>query len=168
LYDRGRIAESRNEARAGEIAHAKTVLKDFPYDVATHDNLGILLIQNGDARAAVAQWERSLQLDADDGNALNNLAWVLATYPADEIRNGKRAVELAQKAASLPGGNSPMVLRTLAAAYAETRDFPKAIETVQRAIDTALAQNNNSLVTTLRHELELYRAGSPVRELPPE
>jgi hypothetical protein len=107
-------------------------------------------------------------LNSEDGNALNNLAWVLATYPADGIRDGKRAVELAVKATTLPGGDVPIVLRTLAAAYAESGDFPKAIDTAQHAIDLATTQNNTSLLTTLRHEIELYQARAPYREAPPQ
>ena len=76
-----------------------------------------------------------MQIDPNDGNALNNLAWLLATYPADEIRDGKRAVELAKKATALPGGEVPLVLRTVAAAYAEAGDFPNAVNTPQRPED---------------------------------
>jgi tetratricopeptide (TPR) repeat protein len=168
LYARGRILESRKETRASAIAHAKTVLKDFPYDVPTRDDLGVLLLQSGDPRDAIAQWEMSLEWDSEDGNALNNLAWVLATYPAGEIRDGKRAVKLAEKATTLPGGNVPLILRTLAASYAEAGDFAEATKTAQHAIDLASAQNNAGLVATLQYELELYRAGNAYRESPPE
>ena len=168
LWTKGRIAESNQHARAAAIVHARTTLKDFPYDVPTHNDLGVLLVQSGDVREGIEQWETSLQIDPDDGNALNNLAWVLATFPADPIRDGKRAVELAEKATTLPGGNIPVVLRTLAAAYAEAGDFSKATNTAQRAIDLATAQNNSSLLATLRHELELYQARTPYRESPPQ
>jgi Flp pilus assembly protein TadD len=168
LWAKGRIAESHQHLRAAAIAHARTALKDFPFDVPTHNDLGVLLIQNGDIRAGIEQWEISLQLNAGDGNALNNLAWLLATYPTDAIRDGKRAVELAIKATSLPGGDVPIVVRTLAAAYAESGDFSKAIDTAQHAIDLAAAQNNTSLLATLRHEIELYHARTPYRESPPQ
>ncbi len=168
LWAKGRIAESHQHARAAAIARARTTLKDFPFEVPTHNDLGVLLVQNGDVRGGIEQWEISLQLNADDGNALNNLAWVLATYPADAVRDGKRAVELAVKATSLPGGDVPIVLRTLAAAYAESGNFSKAIETAQHAIDLATAQNNTSLLATLRHEIELYQARTPYRESPPQ
>jgi Tfp pilus assembly protein PilF len=168
LWTKGRIAESHQHSRAAAIAHARTTLKDYPYDVPTHNDLGVLLVQNGDVRAGIEQWEISLQIDPNDGNALNNLAWVLATYPADAIRDGKLAVELAVKATTLPGGDVPIVLRTLAAAYAESGDFSKAIDTAQRAIDLSTAQNNTSLLATLRHEIELYQARTPYRESPPQ
>ena len=93
---------------------------------------------------------------------------MLATYPVDAIRDGKRAVELAAKATTLPGGDVPIVLRTLAAAYAESGDFSKAIDTAQRAIDLSTTQNNTSLLATLRHEIELYQARTPYRESPPQ
>ena len=167
LWSKGRTAEANKHSRAAAIAHARTTLKDYPFDVATHNDLGVLLVQNGDVRAGIEQWEISLQLNPDDGNALNNLAWVLATYPADTIRDGKRAVELAAKATTVPGGAVPIVLRTLAAAYAEAGDFSKAIQTGGRALDLATAQNNTSLLSTVRHEIELYQAHTPYRESPP-
>lgn len=166
LWDRGKIAESRIHSRAADIIHAQTTLKDYPFDISTRDDLGVLLIRSGDAAGAIQQWDVNLQIDPNDGNALNNLAWVLATYPADNVRNGKRAVELAEKAIALPGGEAPIVSRTLAAAYAEVGDFSKAITTAQRAVESAAAAQNTSLVETLRHELSLYETGKPNRETP--
>jgi cytochrome c-type biogenesis protein CcmH/NrfG len=168
LWSKDKTAEANKHSRAAAIAHARTTLKDFPFDLPTHNDLGILLVQNGDVRGGIEQWEISLQLNPDDGNALNNLAWVLATYPANAVRDGKRAVELGVKATTLPGGDVPIVLRTLAAAYAESGDFSKAIETAQQSIDLATAQNNTSLLATLRHEIELYQARTPYRESPPQ
>jgi tetratricopeptide (TPR) repeat protein len=168
LQARGDVADARKHSRLAAIIHAQTILKDFPLDVPSHNDLGVLLIQTGDIHGGIQQWEISLEIDPDDGNALNNLAWVLATFPDASIRNGKRAVELAERATALPGGNAPIILRTLAAAHAETGDFSKAIETAQRAIDSATLQRNTSLVATLQHEIELYRASTPYREAPPE
>ena len=168
LWSKGKTTDSRMHSRAAAIAHARTRLKDYPFDVPTHNDLGVLLVQNRDVRAGIEQWEISLQIDPNDGNALNNLAWVLATYPADTIRDGKRAVELAEKAAVLPGGEAPIVLRTLAAGYAEAGDFSNAVSTAQHALDLATGQNNTSLLATLRHEIELYQARTPYRESPPQ
>jgi len=167
LWQRGQIAESRLHSRMAAIIHARMAVKDYPFDIQKHNDLGVLLLQNGDIRGGMDQWETSLRIDPNDGNALNNLAWVLATYPDDSIRNGERAVKLAEKMVALPGGETPMVLRTLAAAYAENADFSKATGTAQRAADLAEKHGNKSLVETLRHEVEVYRAGTPYRESAP-
>jgi tetratricopeptide (TPR) repeat protein len=166
LWKRGQFIESRTHSRQAAIVHAETNLKDYPLDVPTHDDLGVLLVKEGNTRDAIQQWEISLHIDPNDGNALSNLAWVLATCPDDSIRNGQRAVELAEKATALPGGGTPIVLRTLAAAYAEAGDFSKAIGTAESAVDLATRQKNISLVETLRHEIGLYQARRPYRESP--
>ena len=168
LAAEGKTDKARIHWRLAGIIHARTTLGDYPFDVTTHDDLGVLLLRNGDPRGAVEQWETSLEIDPTDGNAQNNLAWVLATYPDDSIRNGDKAVTLAENATKLPGGESPIVFRTLAAAYAEAGKFPNAIDAVERAIKMATAQKNESLVQTLGHEVELYRADKPYRETPPE
>ena len=61
--------------------------------------------------------------------AQNDLAWLLATCPDNSVRNGQKAVELAQQAVQLSNGRSPEILDTLAAAYAEAGRFHEAVET---------------------------------------
>jgi len=167
LWARGDIAGAKVQSRAGNIIHAEATVKDFPFNIAARDGLGALLVQAGDIHGAITQWEASLQVDPNDGNALNDLAWIFATYPDDSIRNGQRAVRLAESATVLPGGHMPVVLRTLAAAYAERGDFAKAMEVAQHAVELAESQGDFSFVETLRHELELYQARKPYRESPP-
>lgn len=114
----------------------------------------------GDHAAAVADFEEALQHLADDPALLNNLAWVLATSPDAEIRNGKRAVELATKACDLTDYNKPHILSTLAAAFAENGDFETAIEWSQKAVDMNDSEQEEQLVK----ELASYRGGQPWRE----
>ena len=168
LWARGDVAEAKTESRTANIIHSEAVVKDFPLNITARDDLGVLLLRAGDIRGAIAQWQTSLQIDSHDGNALNNLAWILATYPDDSIRNGSRAVQFAQSAAQLPGGQSPIVQRTLAAAYAESGDFEKAIQIAQHAAELAQSQGNSSLVETLRHESGLYQSRTAYREKPSE
>lgn len=94
---------------------------------------------------------------------LNNLAWVLATTPQDDLRNGKRSIELATEAAELTEFKEPHILSTLAAAYAETGDFEKAIEWASKAVELGKEQKHDQL-EQLEKELESYRAGKPWRE----
>lgn len=114
----------------------------------------------GDHAAAVADFEEALQHNSDDPALLNNLAWVLATSPDAEIRNGKRAVELATKACELTEYNKPHILSTLAAAFAENGDFETAIEWSQKAVD----MDDSEQEEQLSKELASYRGGRPWRE----
>jgi tetratricopeptide (TPR) repeat protein len=155
-----------SEQAQSAIAYWQDRLKNNPRDTDAHNNLGVVLVQSGDPRGAIAEWETSLAIKPNDGNAENNLAWVLATYPEETLRNGTRAVKLAKQATTLPGGQDPIVLRTLAAAYAEAGEFSKARETADEALKLAAARKNSSLVETLQSEIALYRANTPYRELP--
>ena len=116
--------------------------------------------------AAIIQFQEVLKLESGHVLAQNNLAWLLATCPDARLRNGARAVELAQQAVQLSGGNSPEILDTLAAAYAEAGRFPEAIETAQRALDLSAAQNKNPLTEVIQNQLKLFETHSPYREKP--
>jgi hypothetical protein len=108
-----------------------------------------------------------LEIQPDFAMAQSNLgraAWVLATSPEASVRNGVKAVALAEQLDRLVGGNNPTVLGTLAAAYAETGRFPKAVETAQRALQLATAQTNTALVNALPGQIGLYQAGRPLRD----
>lgn len=65
---------------------------------------------------------------------LNNFAWVLATSPEDDLRDGERAIELAKEAAKLTKFKEAYILSTLASAYAESGDFDTALEWIEKAI----------------------------------
>jgi Flp pilus assembly protein TadD len=135
-----------------------------PNDVNAHNNLGVLLVQKHQARAAIAQWEQSLLLNPGDGNAKSNLAWVLATAPDDSLRDGNRAVALAESALQLAGGISPILHRTLAAAYAETGRFDEAIETARQGQALAEREGNRSLAEELAANASRYRQHLPLRD----
>jgi hypothetical protein len=97
-------------------------------------------------------------------DTLNNLAWILATDPHAEIRNGEDAVKLATSACSLTGYQSPLMMGTLAAAYAEAGNFDEAIATGQQAHDLAVAEGKTDLAAKNNELLVLYQAHKPCRE----
>ena len=70
-------------------------------------------------------------------------------------------MELGQQANQLAGGENPIILRTLAAAYAEAGRFPEAVETAQRALQLAETQSNTALANAIRSQMKFYQAGSP-------
>jgi hypothetical protein len=94
---------------------------------------------------------------------LNNLAWVLATFPESWIRDRKQALALAERANQLSGDNNPAILRTLAAAYAENGRFTEAKVTAERGLQLANAQENPALANIFEGDLAHYRINTPVR-----
>lgn len=68
-----------------------------------------------------------------DNVALGNVAWILATCPEAEFRNGEQALALSKKLLK-EDGQDPTNLDNLAAAYAELGQFSDAVEAQRRAI----------------------------------
>ena len=93
--------------------------------------------------------------------AQNDYAWLLATSKFADIRNGTLAVVEASKAVAQDP--RPAFLDTLAAAYAETGDFQKAVATQEQAL-TAAAESDEALRHDLEGRLQLYQRSQPWRE----
>jgi len=86
----------------------------------------------------------------------------MATCPEGRYRNGKRAVELAEKAVTLLDAGS--ILDTLAAAYAEAGRFQEAIKTQERAITKLEQEGGTQYLPECEERLSSYKAGKPWRE----
>jgi tetratricopeptide (TPR) repeat protein len=131
----------------------------------SHINLANVLYRQGKIQEAVTHWREVVRLQPNDGESLNQLAFVLATCPIAAVRQGNDAVAFAQRAVELSAGREPVFLHTLAAAYAETGQFDKAVATAEQALDLASRQNNTALAGMLRAAIRLYHAKSPLRGL---
>jgi tetratricopeptide (TPR) repeat protein len=129
-------------------------------------NLGdTLYYLRGKAPEALAAWRAALRIDPDHVAVLNETAWVLATNPDAALRDGAQAVELAERAARLTGQRQPMILDTLAAAYAESGRFAEAAQITAQSLEFARKQNNRRLIESLEPRLALYQSGAPYRDL---
>jgi tetratricopeptide (TPR) repeat protein len=146
------------------LVHYRKLLELQPDNMEVHNIVGTVLIQQGHIREGVEEWQKVLAIQPENGNAMSNLAWVFAASPEDSVRDGARAVELAENALRISGGKIPMIFRTLAAAYAENGRFREAIETAQRGIELANSQGNSGLAAELQSNIALYQAGRPLRD----
>jgi protein O-mannosyl-transferase len=156
LLRKGQVAEA--------MVHYRKFLEIEPDNVEARNTLGTALIQQGRLREAIGQWQDALAIQPENGNAASNLAWVFATCPEDSIRNGRHAVELAEKALRISGGKIPMIYKVLAAAYAESERFTDAVETAQRGAEVAGNQGNPALAAELERNVALYQSGRPLRD----
>ena len=148
------------------ISHCRAALLIQPENADAHTNLAIALDEKGQTAEAVQNYEKALEISPQSVSALTNLAWLLATCSNASFRNGTKAIELAGEADQLSGGTNTLVLRALAAAYAESGQFGKAIEIARAAMQLARTQGDNSLAGALQQEIALYELALPYRETP--
>jgi Tfp pilus assembly protein PilF len=154
--------------KQGKTNEARSYLNDA-LRITTHPpevlfRLALLLMSQGRIEEAITHYRDALKLKPDMADVLNDLAWVLATTPDPKLRNGPEAVRLAERACELTDSKMPIVVGTLAAAYAEAGRFDKAISTGEKARSLALSTGQNAVAEKNAKLLELYHAGRPYRE----
>ena len=155
LWQRGKVDQA--------IEQWQQALSVRPDDPNLHASLGTALARNRLFEEAVAHYEKSLASAEPSVVTLNNFALLLATCSEAEFRDGFRATELAKQADALSAGQNPSVVRTLAAAYAETGRFKEATDTAERALELGLARSDSTLVNDVRLDLDLYQLNLPRR-----
>ena len=155
LLQKGRVDDA--------IAAYEHALKSQPAYPAAENNIGLALFQKGRPSEGIAHWQNALAAEPDSVDSLNNLAWVLATFPETWIRKGGQALALAKRANQLSGDKNPAILRTLAAAYAENGRFAEARVVAEQGLQLANAQQNSALANILEGDIARYWANTPLR-----
>jgi WD40 repeat protein len=133
--------------------------------IAGHSN-GVVSLRRGnrtpeaDVEVQLVDETGKIETSAQDYNAM---AWTLATDPDPEMRDGQRAMDFAEKAAGATNHKDPVIMDTLAAAYAELGQFTNAARYEQGAI--ALLQDSQ-LKNDCTSRLKLYESNLPYRSRP--
>ena len=156
LHQQGHLAAARDEYN--------TLIALDPNDPATHLSLADVAGRLGRTGEAVFQLKEVLRLDPDSIEALNNLAWLLATCPDAHVRDGAQAVKYAGRACELTHHGATPIVDTLAAAYAEAGRFDEAVSTAQTACALAEKSGEPALLQKDRERLALYRKHQPYHE----
>ena len=124
-----------------------------------------LLHQTGHLRESMDELRHIIALQPKSVEALNNLAWLLATASDEKLRDGPAAVQCAERALHLPPSANVCVPGTLAAAYAEAGRYSEAAAAAEKAVkeETALGQTRFARMNQSLLE-NFYRAGKPFHE----
>jgi tetratricopeptide (TPR) repeat protein len=146
------------------VLHFKRALAAAPGGPDTHQQLADCLTQLGRGEEVIAVYREGLRIHPLDHRLLNNLAWLLATGPEANLRDGAEAVSLAERACQLTRFSDPFLIGTLGAAYAEAGRFDEAIATAKRARDIALLAAQPEIAEKNRTLLERYEAHEPYHQ----
>ncbi len=140
------------------LADSKKIVDLAPDNAHGCHNLGMTLFALECYKESVEWFERAYRLDQNNPEILFSLTWTLATCPDESFRNGRLALEYAQKLNALSStGNTPVwkKLVALAAASAECGKYTNAVSYQLEALQMMPEPNKE------RAELALaaYQAG---------
>jgi len=125
--NRGKAYSDKHENDNAIADYSQALVIDSK-DRQAYFNRASAYFDQGDYASAIADYEQAILVEPNNADAYNNLAGILATCPKAELRDGKKAVELATKAFELSGENEQLSLDTMAVAYAEAGDFINAMK----------------------------------------
>lgn len=128
-----------------------------------HYNLAVALAAAGQPSQAIEQYRISIQCEQSGPEPKRALAWVLATQPDRNLRNGREALHLAGSACRETAFQDVACLDTLAAAYAELGRYTQAEAAAKRAGELASAAGQADLAAAIAHRAVLYRGGTAFR-----
>jgi tetratricopeptide (TPR) repeat protein len=153
------------QQKTGEgVARLREALSLDPTLAEAHALLGEAYAGRGELALAVTHFTSSLNGLPDNVAVLRRVAWLLATATDPGIRDGSRAVALAERAVRLTERRDVMALEALMAAYAEQDRYAEAGAAGREALALARAQGNNVLAGPIARETALCESGQKLRE----
>ena len=116
------------------------------------------------SKEALEYYSRGIALRPDWLDGLNWSAWIMATSSDAALRDGRRALEFAERVCRASAYGNAAALDTLAAAHAECGQFEQAVQFAQKALAVTPPDQQATMGEQIRQRLELYRRGEPYRE----
>jgi tetratricopeptide (TPR) repeat protein len=144
------------------LRHYDVAVRLAPDDAFAAASRAAVLTDVGRYREAADGYENAIKLDPNSSYALGGSAWLLATCPDDSVRNPRLAIDRAEAAIKLTGGNEAASYDTLAAAQANAGNYTAAIHSIRRAVDMAPSQER----AIYQDRMLIYESAKPYRIAP--
>jgi len=148
-------------------AHYLKAIAIKPDFANAHKDLGKIHVIQADFQRAVISFTEALKYDPDLPDAINALAWLLAVDKGSKTHDPQKALQLATRACELTEFQEPEIMDTLAVSYAALGRFTEAVETAQKALQLAHADQAEQLAERIQSRLKLYKNDRPYTETLP-
>ena len=150
------------------IAYLRKAIAVDPKQPASYRHTAKCFEDRGRFAESIEVLSQGLKEVPDDPGLQSDLAAILAAAPEAGLRDGQRAVRLAQAACREADPVTPELLDVLAAAFAEIGRFDSAVATAREAASLARSQGNPSLALSIDQRRRLYQMRRPLRLTPPK
>jgi tetratricopeptide (TPR) repeat protein len=155
-------AYSRKADYDRAISDHSAAIRLNPEHARAYFNRGVAYAEQRQYERAIADYTEAVRLEPGDPRPFNNLAWIWATSPRAELRDGGKAIEHATRACELTMWSNWITLGTLAAAYAEAGRFEEAIKWQTAVLELTGLSDSERRRSLSR--LALFEQGKPFRE----
>ena len=162
-YNLGSFLASQDRRHEAKLSLEKAVQLD-PLMSEAWFRLAVVRWRVGEPAAAIGVLETGLFYAPEDPLLAAKLAWMLATCPMADLRDGPRAVELARQAMHNAAGADLPAREALAAALAEVGDFPGAVSILDEVLEDVSRAMGTATRERLKSQLDRYRNRTPIRD----
>jgi tetratricopeptide (TPR) repeat protein len=146
------------------IATLKMTVNAYPAHADAHAMLGGVLSKAGQIDQAVEHYRKALELKPAWPEVMRALAELLLfSQSQPDPSKAQEALRLAQQAAQLTNRQQPLMMETLAVAYAENGQFTLAVDAQQHALDLLATTADKKLIDDAAGRLEIYKSGRTLR-----
>jgi tetratricopeptide (TPR) repeat protein len=115
---------------------------------------------------AIAEYERIVEAQPGDVDALTRLAWIRAAHPDARYRDGAAALRDAEAAQAVSRAPQAVVASALAAACAELGRWDEAARAAEQALRLGQAEGDSAGQERYAQQIRSYHARRPLRAVP--
>ncbi len=130
----------QNQKLNEAMVQYEAVHKMAPDITRIHGLLGVAFMESGREQEALQLLLSSLKSKPSD-RILDGVAWIYATAVTESLRNGEESLRISTEICDRTQNQQWNYLATKAAAFAELKRFPEAIEVMQKTIALTPADN---------------------------
>jgi len=166
---RNLLVAASDATQREQLAEAERLLNEAlrmqPQSKDARFGLGALFIKQGRYSEAIRVLEDLMEEFPNEFPVLNNLAWLYATAGDPAIRDGGRAIELAQEALLLQPNNFH-VWNTLSEGHYVSGDYERAVRAAQEALRLAReARVERNRINEYQQQVEKCRRAAEAMQI---